>query len=63
MRDGTPAIVPHEAAKRVCIETGLDRRRPHTSDYDMTVGLSPSSGERVNMFGGNPCARDAQPGK
>jgi len=53
MRDGVPATMPHEAAKRVYIEAGLDRYRQHTSGYGMATGFPPSWGEPVNMFGGN----------
>jgi Xaa-Pro dipeptidase len=53
MRDGVPATVPHEAAKRVYIEAGLDQYRQHTSGYGMAAGFPPSWGEPVNMFGGN----------
>ncbi len=54
MRDGVPATLPHEAAKRVIAEAGLDRYRQHTSGYGMAPGFPPSWGEPVNMFGGNP---------
>ena len=53
MRDGVPATVPHEAAKRVYVEAGLDQYRQHTSGYGMAAGFPPSWGEPVNMFGGN----------
>ena len=54
MRDGVPATVPHEAAKAVFVEAGLDHYRQHTSGYGMAAGFPPSWGEPVNMFGGNP---------
>ncbi len=53
MRDGVPATVPHEAAKAVFVEAGLDQYRQHTSGYGMAAGFPPSWGEPVNMFGGN----------
>lgn len=53
MRDGVPATVPHEAAKRVFVEARLDRYRQHTSGYGMAAGFPPSWGEPVNLFGGN----------
>lgn len=53
MRDGVPAAVPHEAAKRVYLEAGLDHYRQHTSGYGMAAGFPPSWGDPVNMFGGN----------
>jgi Xaa-Pro dipeptidase len=53
MRDGVPAVVPHEAAKRVIAEAGLDRYRRHTTGYGMAPGFPPSWGESPNMFGGS----------
>jgi len=53
MRAGVPAIVPHEAAKRVIAEAGLDQYRAHTTGYGMAPGFPPSWGESPNMFGGS----------
>lgn len=53
MRDGVRTTVPHEAAKRVFVEAGLDCYRQHTSGYGMAAGFPPSWGEPVNMFAGN----------
>lgn len=53
MRAGAPAIVPHEAAKRVIAEAGLDQYRAHTTGYGMAPGFPPSWGESPNMFGGS----------
>jgi Xaa-Pro dipeptidase len=53
MRAGVPAIVPHEAAKRVIAKSGLDRYRAHTTGYGMAPGFPPSWGESPNMFGGS----------
>lgn len=52
MRAGVPAIVPHEASKRVIAEVGLDTHRAHTTGYGMAPGFPPSWGESPNMFGG-----------
>ena len=52
MRAGVPAVVPHEAAKRVIAEAGLDQYRAHTTGYGMAPGFPPSWGESPNMFGG-----------
>lgn len=54
MRDGVAATVPHEAAKAVFVEAGMDHYRQHTSGYGMAAGFPPSWGEPVNMFAGNP---------
>ncbi len=53
IRAGVPAIVPHEAAKRVIAEAGLDQYRAHTTGYGMAPGFPPSWGEAPNMFGGS----------
>lgn len=53
MRAGVPAVVPHEAAKRVIAEAGLDQYRAHTTGYGMAPGFPPSWGESPNMFGGS----------
>ena len=53
MRAGVPAVVPHEASKRVIAEAGLDQYRAHTTGYGMAPGFPPSWGESPNMFGGS----------
>ncbi len=53
MRAGVPAVMPHEAAKRVIADAGLDRFRAHTTGYGMAPGFPPSWGEAPNMFGGS----------
>jgi Xaa-Pro dipeptidase len=53
IRAGVPAIVPHEAAKRVIAQAGLDRYRMHTTGYGMAPGFPPSWGESPNLFGGS----------
>ena len=42
IRDGVPAIVPHEAAKRVIANAGMDRYRLHTTGYSIGAGVPPS---------------------
>ncbi|MFN0056359.1 MAG: M24 family metallopeptidase [Planctomycetales bacterium] len=53
IRAGTPAIVPHEAARRVIAEAGLDHGRVHTSGYGLAPGFPPTWGEPMHMFGGS----------
>lgn len=53
MRAGVPAVVPHEAAKRVIAKAGLDQYRMHTTGYGMAPGFPPSWGESPNVFGGS----------
>lgn len=53
IRPGVPAIVPHEAAKRVIADAGLDHGRVHTSGYGLAPGFPPTWGEPLHMFGGS----------
>jgi Xaa-Pro dipeptidase len=53
IRAGVPAVVPHEAAKRVIKEAGLDRGRVHTTGYGLAPGFPPTWGEALQMFGGS----------
>ena len=51
IRDGVPATRPHEAAKRVIAEAGLERYRVHTSGYGLAPGFPPTWGEPIHMLG------------
>ena len=53
VRAGVPAVVPHEAAKRVIAEAGLDHGRVHTSGYGLAPGFPPTWGEPLHLFGGS----------
>lgn len=53
IRDGAPATAPHEAAKRVIGEAGLEHGRVHTSGYGLAPGFPPSWGEPMHMIGGS----------
>ena len=53
MRAGTPAELPHDAAKRVIARAGLDHARMHTTGYGIAPGFPPSWGESPSMFGGS----------
>ena len=53
VRAGVPAIVPHEAAKRIIAKSGLDRYRVHTSGYGLAPGFPPTWGEPMHLFGGS----------
>jgi Xaa-Pro dipeptidase len=54
IRHGVPAVVPHEAAKRVIADAGLDHCRVHTSGYGLAPGFPPTWGEPLHMIGGSP---------
>ncbi|MBL8700836.1 MAG: aminopeptidase P family protein [Alphaproteobacteria bacterium] len=51
IRDGAPAIVPHEAAKRVIGTAGLEHGRVHLSGYGLGPGFPPSWAEPLHMIG------------
>lgn len=53
IRPGVPAVVPHEAAKRVIAEAGMNRYRIHTTGYGLAPGFPPSWGEPLHLFGGS----------
>ena len=53
IRAGVPAVVPHEAAKRVIADAGLDHCRVHTSGYGLAPGFPPTWGEPMHLFGGS----------
>ncbi|MBM4067602.1 MAG: aminopeptidase P family protein [Planctomycetes bacterium] len=53
IRGGVPAVIPHEAARRVIQESGLDHGRVHTSGYGLAPGFPPTWGEPIHMFGGS----------
>lgn len=51
IRDGAPAAAPHEAAKRIIAEAGLEQARVHTTGYGLAPGFPPSWGEPLHMLG------------
>ena len=51
IRHGVPAVVPHEAAKRVIGAAGLEHGRVHTSGYGLAPGFPPTWGEPMHMIG------------
>ncbi|SFD34131.1 Xaa-Pro dipeptidase [Bosea sp. CRIB-10] len=53
IREGAPATAPHEAARRVIGEAGLEHGRVHTSGYGLAPGFPPSWGEPMHMIGGS----------
>jgi Xaa-Pro dipeptidase len=50
IRAGVPARRPHEAAKKVIADAGLDRYRIHTTGYGIAPGFPPSWGEYIHLF-------------
>lgn len=59
IRAGVPAVIPHEAAKRVIQEAGLDHGRVHTTGYGLAPGFPPTWGEPIHMFGGSSYTLEA----
>ena len=53
IRAGVPAVVPHEAAKRVITNAGLDHARVHLTGYGLAPGSPPTWAEPVHLFGGS----------
>lgn len=53
VRAGVPAVVPHEAAKRVIADAGLDHGRVHLSGYGLAPGSPPTWAEPIHLFGGS----------
>lgn len=53
IRAGVPAVVPHEAAKQVIADAGLDHCRVHTTGYGLAPGFPPTWGEPLHMLGGS----------
>ena len=52
--DGVPATVPHEAARAIIGQAGLEPHRVHTSGYGLGPGFPPSWAEPLHMIGGSP---------
>jgi Xaa-Pro dipeptidase len=48
---GVPAVAPHEAAKKVIADAGMDQYRLHTTGYGIAPGFPPAWGEDIHMFG------------
>lgn len=53
IRAGVPAVVPHEAAKRVIADAGLDHARVHLTGYGLAPGSPPTWAEPIHIFGGS----------
>lgn len=51
IKPGVAAVVPHEAAKQVIVDAGLDQYRLHTTGYGIAPGYPPSWGEDIHLFG------------
>ena len=50
IRDGVPATVPHQAAKRVITQAGMEAYRVHTTGYGLAPGFPPTWGEPIHML-------------
>jgi Xaa-Pro dipeptidase len=59
MRAGVPATVPHEAAKKVIAEAGMDRYRLHMTGYAVGAAFPPSWVEPLVMDSGCPYTLEA----
>jgi Xaa-Pro dipeptidase len=54
IRAGVPAVVPHEAAKRVIGKAGLEHGRVHTTGYSLGAGFPPTWAEPAHLIGDSP---------
>lgn len=50
IRAGVSAVRPHQAAKRVIDDAGLNHARLHTTGYGIAPGYPPSWGEYIHLF-------------
>lgn len=53
IRAGVPATLPHEAAKRIIADAGLEPYRVHLSGYSLGPGFPPSWAENLALIGGS----------
>jgi len=51
IKAGVPMVKPHEAAKKVIADAGMDQYRLHTTGYGIGPGYPPSWGENNHLFG------------
>jgi Xaa-Pro aminopeptidase len=59
MRAGVPATVPHEVAKTVIAEAGMDRYRLHMTGYAVGAAFPPSWVEPLVLESGCPFTLEA----
>jgi len=59
IRPGVNASVPHEAARAVIVEAGLEPYRVHTTGYGLAPGFPPSWGEPIHMLNDSPYTIEA----
>jgi Xaa-Pro dipeptidase len=59
MRAGVSATVPHEAAKKVIAEAGMDQYRLHMTGYAVGAAFPPSWVEPLVMDSGCPYTLEA----
>ena len=59
MKAGVSAAVPHEAAKRIIVEAGLDEHRLHMTGYALGAAFPPSWIEPLLMESGSPYTLEA----
>ncbi|MBM4003829.1 MAG: aminopeptidase P family protein [Planctomycetes bacterium] len=53
IRAGAAAVTPHEAARQVIRDAGLEAGRVHTTGYGLAPGFPPTWGEPLHMIGGS----------
>lgn len=53
IKPGVPAVVPHQAAKKVIEDAGMEKYRLHLSGYGIAPGFPPSWGESLKLDDGS----------
>ncbi|MGD2272151.1 MAG: Xaa-Pro peptidase family protein [Desulfobacterales bacterium] len=53
VKHGVPASVPHDAAKKVIADAGMDDYRTHLTGYSLAPGYPPSWCDTLELFGGS----------
>ena len=53
VKDSIPASVPHNAAKKVIADAGMDEYRTHLTGYSLAPGYPPSWCDSLELFGGS----------
>jgi Xaa-Pro dipeptidase len=53
VKHGVPASVPHDAAKKVIADAGMDDCRTHLTGYSLAPGYPPSWCDSLELIGGS----------
>ena len=59
VRAGVPASAPHEAAKKIIADAGMDKFRLHTTGYGIAPAFPPKWGEKLDLTENSPYILEA----